>query len=97
MHEVQGVFCKTVIPWINSQICPVEKNTTWAELAHCWARDWAVAHIGPAGTRGAGLAGKGSWACAAVTQPMLAVNGDQIGQRLALETNWRGAVLVRNR
>ena len=26
----------------------------------------------------AGLAGEGSWACAAVTQPTLAVNGDRI-------------------
>ena len=31
MHEVQGVFCKTVILWIIEKFADPEKNITWAE------------------------------------------------------------------
>ena len=31
MHEVQGVFCKTIILWTKEKFADPEKNITWVE------------------------------------------------------------------
>ena len=79
MHDLEGLFCKSVNSWIIGQIRSGRKKTTWAES-------------GSTGLLTLGL--RRRWASGLRATQRKASRGEWHSSRLALDLSKRGGVLV---